>query len=99
MSSPRREKYHCSVFDHDSYLEGSGSWRKEARKKKMKSEIRKLGMDREEGKKKGKTDEKEKKKAGFWWYFRVKFCQDLLNVHGPLFYDNEQTVEFDFNLK
>ena len=64
MSSPRREKYHCSVFDHDSYLEGSGSWRKEARKKKMKSEIRKLGMDREEGKKKGKTDEKERKKEG-----------------------------------
>lgn len=67
------------------------------KKKKMKSEIRRLGIERKERR-------KEKwMKSGMsrmsWWYFRVKFCQDPLNVHGPLFYDNEQTVEFDFNLK
>lgn len=28
--------------------------------------------------------------------FRVKFCDDMLNIHSPLFYDNEQTNEFYF---
>lgn len=48
---PHCEKYHCGVFDHDSCLEGSWSWRKEAKKKKMKSEIRRLGIERKERRK------------------------------------------------
>lgn len=39
------------------------------------------------------------KALGFGVYFRVKFCKDMLNVHGPLFYDNEQANEFYFNVK
>lgn len=60
--------------------------------------------------KKGGTEAKEIKEmkmsrggkdwlCRFRWCLGVKFCQILLNIHSPLFYDNEQTVEFDFNLK
>lgn len=48
---------------------------------------------------------KQKRKAAqvmvFCCFFliRVSFGQDLLNNHSLLFYDNEQTVKFDFNLK
>lgn len=35
----------------------------------------------------------------FYFFGWVSFGQDLLNNHSLLFYDNEQTVKFDFNLK
>lgn len=35
----------------------------------------------------------------FFFFGWVGFGQDLLNDHSLLFYDNEQTVKFDFNLK
>lgn len=90
-------KYSSSVFDCSTFLLGSASWRRQV----------KIKPDLED---KGKKEERRKEKnwgwkeendwlCGFWWYFRVKFCQDLLNIHSPLFYDNEQTNEFDFNLK
>lgn len=49
---------------------------------------------------------KQKRKAAqvsqvfFCFFFGwVGFGRDLLNNHSLLFYDNEQTVKFDFNLK
>lgn len=85
------------VFDHDSYFLEGGSWKREIN---IWSNIKRDAMERKDGEKKRNKDRKEEKKRltcrfELW----VKFCQDLLNIHSPLFYGNEQTVKFVFNLK
>lgn len=43
--------------------------------------------------------ERKKKRCRFGWFFRSFANKLSLKIHSPLFYDNEQTVDFDLCLK
>lgn len=66
----------------------------------LESEIRRKRRQKD-GKKEKETRMERRKKntVQVLFVFLAKLLRDLLNIHSPLFSDNEQTVEFDFSLK